>query len=325
MSMRLPNFDYTKPFYYMVTLQKEAGVSAFSRVVEDASKGYLEETRITPIFRQVIETFHHQVRCLEPIRPYVIMSDHLHLMLKLREVENPLSLPRIVWMLKRALEKAVNAYCAMSSQMCEASLILGCAGNHENLHLFKEEWHDWIVMKAGQLDTFWKYIEENPKRRWVRLQGARYFQKVKEITFLGCKWYAYGNAALLTEPILEAFQCSRLWKEGDEQWNQAMARAIRLGPGGVGISTFMSSCEKACGRAIGKAGGAWIVLSPEGFGERWHPSRRLEPFCAAGRMLFLSLYPAMTRQPTKKELYERCHEMGDIVKAKMGAVSAAPC
>ena len=30
-------------------------------------------------------------------------------------------------------------------------------------------------------------------------------------------------------------------------------------------------------------------------------------------MLFLSLWPAMTREPTKAELYDRCHLMGDII------------
>ena len=38
-------------------------------------------------------------------------------------------------------------------------------------------------------------------------------------------------------------------------------------------------------------------------------------FCAAGRMLFLSLYEATARQPTRKELYDRCHEMVDLAQA----------
>ena len=158
MSTRLPNFDYTKPFYYMVTLRKEEGVPEWSRVVGDEAKGYLEETPLTPRFRQVIETFHLQVRCIEPIRPYVIMPDHLHLMLKLRAVEDSLSLPRIVWMLKRALAKAVEAHRASLSQLRPSGLPFDHASNRENDYLFKEEWHDWIVMKAGQLDSFWKYI-----------------------------------------------------------------------------------------------------------------------------------------------------------------------
>jgi hypothetical protein len=34
-------------------------------------------------------------------------------------------------------------------------------------------------------------------------------------------------------------------------------------------------------------------------------------------MLFLSLYEATTRKPTRKMLYERCHEMIDLVMAKL--------
>ena len=79
----------------------------------------------------------------------------------------------------------------------------------------------------------------------------------------------------------------------------------------------MSPCEKICGNAIYKIGGGLIVLSPEGFGERWHPPRNKEALCAKGRMLFLSLYPEMARQPTRKELYDRCHEMGDIVAGQL--------
>ena len=66
----------------------------------------------------------------------------------------------------------------------------------------------------------------------------------------------------------------------------------------------------------------YSVLSPEGFGERWHPSRQYERFCAEGRMLFLSLWPAMTREPTKAELYDRCHLMGDIIVDGLGKPSA---
>ena len=85
----------------------------------------------------------------------------------------------------------------------------------------------------------------------------------------------------------------------------------------------MSPCEKACGHALGLAGGRWIVLSPEGFGERWHPGRQYEKFCAEGRMLFISLWPAMAREPTRAELYERCHEMGALVSESLAGGAAA--
>ena len=79
----------------------------------------------------------------------------------------------------------------------------------------------------------------------------------------------------------------------------------------------MSPLEKACGNAIARAGGAWIVLSPEGFSPQWHPPRQKEKFCAEGRMLFLSLYEERAKQPTNAELYSRCHEMVDFVNEKL--------
>ena len=57
-------------------------------------------------------------------------------------------------------------------------------------------------------------------------------------------------------------------------------------------------------------------------GARWHPPRNKEKFCAQGRMLFLSLYPADTRQPTKKELYARCHEMVDLAALELPSSEA---
>ena len=195
-------------------------------------------------------------------------------------------------------------------------LLAEVTGKREEV--FAAIWHDWIVAKEGQLAAFTRYIRENPTRHWRRKMNRQYFQRVQSIEFVGRTWYGYGNLELLKLPMLVPIKGHRATAEGSEEWNALVARASRIGPGGAGVSTFMSPLEKACGHALGLAGGKWVVLSPEGFGERWHPGREYEKFCAEGRMLFLSLWPAMTRQPTKKELYERCHEMGDVVAAGLG-------
>ena len=194
-----------------------------------------------------------------------------------------------------------------------------CAQGRSVAPVFAHDWHDWIVKRDGQLDAFITYIRENPMRSWLRRSHRKYFQRVNEIEFLGRKCYGYGNAALLKLPVIEPFRCSRKWAEGSKEWTAAVARASRIGPGGAGISTFMSPCEKACGHALGLAGGRWVVLSPEGFGERWHHVRQYEKYCVEGRMLFLSLWPAMAREPTRAELYQRCHEMGDLIDRPDGA------
>jgi len=321
MGYRLTGFDYSRPYYYMVTLRRLEGLSALSAIV---APGCCEMNAITKAFVHVIRCFHERFPGLCPIECFSVMPDHIHLLIKLAgETESKTlsftsvggkTLSFYVEALMAALSRAYWEVLAKAGES-RAKLVVEMARGETKrfASVFFADWHDWIVKCEGQLATFTRYIRENPARSWLRKSHREYFQRVNEIEFLGRKWYGYGNAALLKLPVLEPFRCSRKWAEGGEEWNAAVARASRLGPGGAGVSTFMSPCEKACGHALGLAGGRWVVLSPEGFGERWHPGRQYEKFCAEGRMLFISLWPAMAREPTKAELYARCHQMGDLV------------
>ena len=183
--------------------------------------------------------------------------------------------------------------------------------------VFEREWHDWIVKKDGQLAAFTRYIRENGLRAWRRQRNRRYFTTLRDIVFAGRTWHAYGNAELLDMPVLEPFRCSRKWAEDGPEWREAVGRAERTGPGGAGVGTFLSPCEKACGNAIYKAGGALVVLTPDGFPPRWHPPRAKEALCAEGRMLFLSLYAPQAAKLDNATMYRRCHEMGDAL-GRMG-------
>ena len=327
MGSRLPGFDYSLPFFYMVTIRRNDGYPALSRVCGDQESHYLEANWITRLFVDIIRTFHETWYCIEPIRCFSIMPDHIHLLIKIRDIEKRVSLAVIVRMLMRALEKGYFALVGASAGRTPTGAKWAATGaggrsgsdaRSGGQHLFAFAWHDWIVKADGQLAAFTRYIRENPERCWRRQSHREYFQRVNEVSFLGRKWYGYGNTEILKSPILEPMRYSRKLVEGGKEWNAAIARARRIGPGGACVGTFMSPCEKACGHALGLAGGRWVVLSPEGFGERWHPGRQYERFCAEGRMLFLSLWPAMTREPTKAELYDRCHLMGDIIVGGLG-------
>lgn len=312
MGRRLTGFDYSRPYFYMITIKCLKGIQALSEIVEP---GRCQMNAITRAFVNCIGHFHEGCAAIAPIECYSIMPDHIHLLIRIVEqgecrsttrsdqgVTIPLRLEAIVEMLMQALEGRYREVTGRREQVFDA------------------KWHDWIIAKNGQLAAFTLYIRENPMRHWLRLNHAEYFQRVNEVEFLGRKWYGYGNTELLKLPVLEPMIYSRSIAEGDEEWKRAVAKAERIGPGGAGVGTFMSACEKACGNALGLAGGRWIVLSPEGFGERWHPGRQYERFCADGRMLFLSLWPAMAREPTKAELHTRCHLMGDIAVAGLGEV-----
>ena len=295
---RLPGFDYKRPFYYMVTVKRATGGGpAIQPPFSKIEQGKIEANAITRAFKEVIEHFHETWYCIEPIWCYVIMPDHLHLLIKIRDIDKRVSLAVVVRQLIKALEKSARG-----------------AGEWGPLQpLFAFEWHDWIVKKKGQLDAFIRYIRENAERAWARRINRQYFSQVRRVVFAGREWFAYGNTALLELPVIEPFKCSRKWANGGPEWREAVARAERIGPGGAGAGTFMSPCEKACGNAIFNAGGAIIMLNPEGFGERWHPTRNKEALCAKGRMLFLSLYEPSAAKPDNATLYKRCHEMGDLI------------
>ena len=207
------------------------------------------------------------------------------------------------------------------------------------------EWHDWIVKKQGQLAAFRKYILENPPRHALRRANRQYFTKARQITFQGTRYWAFGNEARLELPVIVAIKghrrpaaacapCRDAKQRGVLQGGASappagagemspagaglcktaaalLAAASRIGPGGAGLSTFLSPLEKEAGNAIVKAGGALIVLSMQGFGERWHPGEKQERLCAAGRMLYLSPYEPQGAKLDKREMHIRAHALVD--------------
>ena len=332
---RLPGFDYKRPFFYMVTIKRREGaaVEPFSAIAAD---GRIVASAITEAFLRVIEAFHETWYCIEPIRYFVIMPDHLHLIIKVREIEKRVSLAVVVRQLIKALDRAYWAVAGAERLLQNPAgydaerLLQNPAGGgqgvvlHDSLResIFAFEWHDWIVKKSGQLAAFRKYIAENGPRAARRRAARQFFTRAREIAFRGRRYWAYGNEALLELPVIVAIKGHRrplaglVVPEAQPQdqlrGSEALcAAASRIGPGGAGLSTFLSPLEKEAGNEIIKAGGALIILSMEGFAPRWHPSEKQERLCAAGRMLYLSPYEPRAAKLTRQEMHARAHELVD--------------
>ena len=294
---RLPGFDYKRPFFYMVTLKSVLGTHAAKPFCSISENGGVMANATTDAFEEVFRHFHETWYCIEPIRYRVTMPDHIHLIIKMRDdVERRVSLAVVVRQLVKALEARVLQAAAPQP-------------------LFEHEWHDWIVKKEGQLAAFRKYIAENPKRHARRRASRQFFTQAREIAFQGRRYWAYGNEALLELPVIVAIKGHRSPPEAALQNRMSAAELLsassRIGPGGAGLSTFLSPLEKGAGNAIVKAGGALIVLSMQGFGERWHPSEKQERLCAEGLMLYLSPYPPQAAHLTKREMHIRAHALVD--------------
>ena len=332
---RLPGFDYKRPFFYMVTVKRRDGaaVEPFSAIAAD---GRIVASAITEAFLRVIEAFHETWYCIEPIRYFVIMPDHLHLIIKVREIEKRVSLAVVVRQLIKALDRAYWAVAGAERLLQNPAggdaerLLQNPAGGgqgvvlHDSLResIFAFDWHDWIVKKSGQLAAFRKYIAENGPRAARRRAARQFFTRAREIAFQGRRYWAYGNEALLELPVIVAIKGHRrplaglvapeAHPQGHLRGSEALcAAASRIGPGGAGLSTFLSPLEKEAGNEIINAGGALIILSMEGFAPRWHPSEKQERLCAAGRMLYLSPYEPRAAKLTRQEMHVRAHELVD--------------
>ena len=332
---RLPGFDYKRPFFYMVTVKRRDGaaVEPFSAIAAD---GRIVASAITEAFLRVIEAFHETWYCIEPIRYFVIMPDHLHLIIKVREIEKRVSLAVVVRQLIKALDRAYWAVAGAErllqnpaggdAERVPQSPAGGGQGVvlHDSLResIFAFDWHDWIVKKSGQLAAFRKYIAENGPRAARRRAARQFFTRAREIAFQGRRYWAYGNEALLELPVIVAIKGHRrplaglvapeAHPQGHLRGSEALcAAASRIGPGGAGLSTFLSPLEKKAGNEIIKVGGALIILSVEGFAPRWHPSEKQERLCAARRMLYLSPYEPRAAKLTRQEMHVRAHELVD--------------
>ena len=323
---RLNGFDYSSPYYYMVTLKKREGLAPFSTIVD----GRLNESEITRAFDTTIKNFHKTWYVLEPIWCFVIMPDHLHLLLKIAPGEKRAPLGSLVYQLMKALALAYwqvvegkNSEAAFGSTRISGSSAPGlreaspCCENRLR-PVFQKDWHDWIVKRDGQLANFIDYIRENPARYWQRRQNRDFFRVYSGVRFLGREWFAYGNLELLRLPVLAALRCSRSIVEGSPEWNAWLAKGRRLGPSSAAVGTILSPCEKATRDEILKVGGNLIVLEPQSYAERGHPPREYEKLCAEGRALFLSLWPAETKKLDRATMYTRCHMLGDIAVEGLG-------
>jgi len=102
MAFRLRGFDYTRPFYYMVTLKRRSGLAAFSAIGE---RGVVENA-ITRAFDATIKNFHLKWPVVEPIWCFAVMPDHVHLLVKLAAGERKMALGSVVFQLMKALTAA---------------------------------------------------------------------------------------------------------------------------------------------------------------------------------------------------------------------------
>lgn len=287
---RLSGFDYTSPFHYLVTLTAKKGLEPFSILTEETGRG-VRKTAITKRMTAIIfwmnqKAYAHRMK----ITHFVIMPNHLHLMIKIADGDQRISLIDVV-------QKLISV---LSSGYYKA---LGLPGGPK---IFEARWHDWIVCQRDTLNVFVDYIMDNPKR-WLYRKKNSPACHPRSYQSTSITWTCLGTLSPRETPVRAPVICSRSITPGSDLWHVWKEFAQRLGPGTVAIGTFMSPCEKMVREEVLKAGGGIIHLIPRGISPKGHASAEDEPLLAAGRLTIMTPFPFEARTLTVEELHDRCH------------------
>lgn len=156
--------------------------------------------------------------------------------------------------------------------------------------LWSPGYNDHILEGKGELQRWFDYLQDNPRRLAVRRAHPEYFRVVFNVEVAGRKYSAIGNRELLRHPRKVAVQCSRSLsdKEVAAEVEKGLAQATN---GAVLASPAISGGEAAVMRTVLNARLPLIFLTPWGFNSFSKPGHQYYEACAEGRFLILAPWP----------------------------------
>ena len=258
-------------------------------------KKILEEIDKIPIFHPRIDLYTR-----------VVMPDHIHFIIYVKE-----RLDRQLGMELAGFSKACNdAYRDILRDDAYRDHILHDeayrdiirGGNELQLPdcdksdlLFDEGFNDRIIMHPNQLDTCRRYIEDNPRRLYIKKLYPDLFRRYNHLQIDNRHYAAYGNIFLLRDfermqVVIHRADSSETRLLNKKRWLQCASN------GGVLVSPFISRDEKEIRNLAIDAGANLIIIRNEGFEERFKPSGLEFELCSEGRLLLLAPWPDKLRR-----------------------------
>ena len=300
MLRRCVGHDYTGRQIYMITMVTEGRRPLFGQVVgkSDAPEGSPEAPHIdlSQLGQRVADEWwaassHHpevEVIALQ------MMPDHLHGILFVKEkMEKPLG------MALRGFKQSCNRHyrelvlgqppvpsVAMTTQQTGQRKDRRGEDRSHGL-LFARGYNDKLLLRSGQLETWLRYLADNPRRLLMKREHPDLFRVQRNVMAAGTKFSAIGNRFLLDRPVRLQVQCSRrLTKEEIQAKVRECLTAARQGA--VLVSPAISPGEKAIMRAAFDEGLPLIFLQENGFTDLAKPHGARMEACARGQLLILA-------------------------------------
>lgn len=316
---RMEKHDYTSACIYLITVTTEGRKSILGSLVGDsANTAEIEPTAlgkyVTEAFRKIAAETTRKTGCRVQVLHYQIMPDHFHGILYVRD-----TLPK-----NYSLGKIVAAWKSDCSHVLwEESSLCSQDFSVEKSPLFSRGFNDRILFREGQLQTWIAYLNDNPRRLWLKIHFPNRLRKVYNFSAgkKGHQYTAVGNTFLITYPERLQVRCHRnLTEEQMQEEVETYLKEARRGT--VLISPFISSAEKAVYEACYKEKLPMVHIVNRGLdGQFIYPSGRDLLGCSEGFLLVLAPYADYSAETAAKRITRaECLNLNDFA-ADLGSVA----
>ena len=152
---RIPEYDYNQNGAYFVTICTQGRRKLLSDIVGD---GFPVPKPLGKIAIEYIERIHDKYPSVT-VDKYVIMPDHLHILLRIDRLDNGTGNPsptlgNIIGWYKYQITKQSNSMHRQSGE-----------------RIFQRSYYDHVIRNQQDYDEIWTYIENNPAK-WVLKKRA---------------------------------------------------------------------------------------------------------------------------------------------------------
>ena len=317
MLRRKVGHDYQQRQIYMITMITEKRRPLLGKVVgkSDGEKGTPDEPRIelTELGKQVEQNWHGITARYPQIHVLALqmMPDHFHGILFVKEhIDKPLG--KVLLGFKQGCNKAYRSLVLHSPPVpFVAVLQQHTKQNDDRKHglLFERSYNDKLLLQAGQLQRWYDYLSDNPRRLLMKREHPDLFRVQRGLTVGALSFSAIGNRFLLQRPMLLQVQCSRrLTKEEIQDKVDYYMRAASQGA--VLVSPSISPGEKAVMRTAFERGFPLVILQENGFADLAKPGGKRMEACAEGRLLMMAPWQHHNEHTAIRR--EQCLSLNDM-------------
>ena len=290
MKRRHDHHDYQLPCIYMITLAIKGRRPLLGTVQGPDSDHPQPWFSPSPLGERITQCWHEIPRFYPQVRHLALqlMPDHLHAIIHVTD------------RLPRHLGHVINGF------------KVGCNRVARELSLsplWEEGYNDRILQGKGQLNTMFRYLQDNPRRLWTKRNNPDFFKTQQDITIGDQNVAVMGNRFLLDSPNKVLVKCSR--KMTEQEIEHTTTRFLMMAQrGAVLVSPRISPGERAVMDMVQAAGFPFIQLLENGFSPMWKPGGEMFDACASGQVLLVAPWPYHCDRHTITR--DQCNRLNDL-------------